>query len=263
LQTIGGYHAAKMREFQDVVDVTGHMNGNGILNPFMFNLLNCKYIIANGALTQDPNRFQPVFQSSEPAQKGEQRTIVWYNPQFLPRAFFVNRWEVKPKLDILQAMDSGSFNPRDVVYFDESPKGMPALYNLPLDTANEKITMSEKMEDVEMKTRSYGPRLLFLSETWYPNWTATVDGNPTPIYRANYAFRAIVVPKGEHTVKFSYYDPNYVTGRSISLTTNALTLFGFAIGISSVYFVRRKKRPEVEVIPPEENASQLRNLKKT
>jgi hypothetical protein len=252
LQTIGGYHAAKMREYQDIVDVTGHMNGNGILNPFMFNLLNCKYIIANGAITQDQSRFQPVFQSSEPAQKGEQRTIVWYNPQMLPRAFFVNRWDIKPKLDILHAMDSGSFNPRDVLYFDEAPKGMPALYNLPVDTANETVTISEKMEEVDLKTRSYGPRLMFLSETWYPYWHAFVDGNETPIYRANYAFRAIVVPKGEHTVKFTYEDPNYITGRSVSLVSNVLALLGLCVGISSIYYVRKKKRPEVEVIPPEQ-----------
>lgn len=251
LQTIGGYHAAKMRAMQDVVDVTSHMNGNGILNPFMFNLLNCKYIIARGALTEDPARFQPVFQSSEPAQKGEQSTLVWYNPQYLPRAFFVNRWEVKPKLDILKAMDAGSFNPRDVLYFDESPKGMPALYNLPVDTANETVTIAEKMEEVQLKTRAYGDRLMFMSETWYPYWHASIDGKETPIYRANYAFRAIVVPKGEHIVKFTFEDPNYVTGRSISLAANGFALIGFAIGLSSIYFVRRK-RPEVEVIPPEE-----------
>jgi hypothetical protein len=253
LETIGGYHAAKMREFQDIVDVTGHMQGNGILNPFMFNLLNCKYIIANGALSEDQSRFQPVFQSSEPAQKGDQRALVWFNPQYLPRAFFVNRWEVKPKLDILKAMDAGSFNPRDVLYFDEAPKGMPALYNLPVDTANETVTISEKMEEVTMRTRSYGPRLLFMSETYYPGWTAQVDGQSTPIYRANYAFRTIVVPKGEHTVKFTFEDPNYIEGRSISLASNGLALLGLAVGISSVYFVRRKKRPEVEVIPPEQN----------
>jgi uncharacterized membrane protein YfhO len=114
------------------------------------------------------------------------------------------------------------------------------------------VTISEKMENVEIKTRSYGPRLLFMSETWYPYWHATVDGKETPIYRANYAFRAIVVPKGEHTVKFYYEDPNYITGRSVSLASNGLALIGFAVGLSSIYFVRRKKRPEVEVIPPEE-----------
>lgn len=132
LQTAGGYHAAKMREFQDVVDETGNMQGNGIFNPFMFNLLNTKYIIADGGLSEDRTRFIPAFVSKEPAQaqqngKPGQPDIVWENPQALPRAFFAYRWEVKPKLDILHAMHDGTFSPRDVAYFDEAPNGMPPL----------------------------------------------------------------------------------------------------------------------------------------
>src|SRR5579883_2503916 len=205
LQTPGGYHAAKMREFQDVVDETGNMNGNGIFNPFMWNLLNTKYIIANGALVEDRSRFNPVFVSKEPAQsqngKQGQPTVVWENPQSLPRAFFAYRYEVKPKLDILHAMHDGTFNPRDVVYLDEAPKDMPALATNPLDTATEKLTMDYKMEDITIHTQTNGNRLLFMSDTWYPDWSATIDGKPTPIYRADYAFRAIAVPQGTHTIQ--------------------------------------------------------------
>ena len=257
MQTAGGYHAAKMREFQDVVDITGNENGNGIFNPFMYNLLNTKYIIANGALTEDRTRFIPVFQSREPAQpengKPGQPTLVWQNPQVLPRVFFAQRYEVKPKLDILHAMHDGAFNPRDVVYLEEQPKNVPALYALPIDTANETVYMeSYKNEEVDFKTRTYGPRLVFLSDTWYPDWSATVDGKETPIYRADYSFRAIAVPKGEHEVKFIYNDPHYITGRSISFTTNALALIGFALGLGSLYYIRKRKRPEVEIVPPAE-----------
>ncbi len=256
LQTPGGYHAAKLREFQDVVDETGHEQGNGIFNPFMWNLLNTKYIIANGGISNDRSRFIPAFVSKETPQQSENSkesvpTIVWLNPDVLPRAFFAYRWEVKPKLDILHAMDSGTFNPRDVVYFDQPPAGMPALASAPIDTANEKLTMDYKNEDITIHTKTAGNRLLFMSDTWYPDWHAAIDGKPTTIYRADYAFRAIAIPAGQHELTLTYYDPHYVAGRTISLMTNALALIGLGIGIAGFSFSRRRKRPEVEVIPEE------------
>jgi uncharacterized membrane protein YfhO len=45
---------------------------------------------------------------------------------------------------------------------------------------------------------------LVLSDTYFPGWTAAVDGRETPIYRANYTFRAVALPAGAHTVTFSY-----------------------------------------------------------
>ncbi len=257
LQTAGGYHAAKMREVQDVVDETGNMSGNGIFNPFMFNLLNTKYIIAPGLITEDQNRFRGVFQSREAPVNVEQGKpaqpiIVWENPQALPRAFFAYRYEVKPKLDILHAMHDGTFNPRDVAYFFEAPKGMPQLATAPIDSSETISMMQYHNQDVSFRTRTSGNRIVFMSDAWYPDWTATVDGKPTPIWRANYAFRAIAVPQGQHEVKFTFSDPKYVTGRSISLLANVIALLGFVVGSGSLYYMRKRKRPEVEVIPPEE-----------
>ncbi len=255
IQTAGGYHAAKMREFQDVVDETGNEQGNGIFNPFMFNLLNTKYIIANGSLSEDQSRFVPRFQSKEPAPQGQNGKpgvpdIVWENPQALPRAFFAYRYEVKPKLDILHAMHDGTFNPRDVMYFDEAPKEMPALATTPLDTATETLTMDYKDQDITFHTKTNGNRLIFMSDAWYPDWTATVDGKPTPIYRADYAFRAFVAPAGTHEIMLTYYDSHYALGRTISLTMNALALIAFGIGITSFTYSKRRKRPEVEIVLP-------------
>jgi uncharacterized membrane protein YfhO len=108
-------------------------------------------------------------------------------------------------------------------------------------------------ELVSFKTHTNGNRLVFMSDTWYPDWHATIDGHETPIYRANYAFRTIVVPKGEHQIKFEFNDPSYTTGRSVSLFTNVLAILGFIAGAGSLYYRHKKKRPEAGVLPPESN----------
>ena len=67
--------------------------------------------------------------------------------------------------------------------------------------------------------------LLYLSDTYYPGWLAYVDGAETKIYRANYAFRAVVVPKEAKRVEF-YYKPNsFRWGIIISLASIIIGFF--------------------------------------
>ncbi|MEP7234088.1 MAG: YfhO family protein, partial [Ignavibacteriota bacterium] len=250
LQTIAGYSAAKMRIFQDVVDVTGNAQGQVIFNPTMWNLLNTKYIIANGAVDSVEGRMIPAYISKEKQQGRDgkpSQTVVWQNTQVLPRAFFVNRFEVKPALDILQTMRDGKFNPRDEVFFDKQPEGLGALAATPVnDTAESVAIVKYEDELVEMKTKSSGERLVFISDTWYPDWTASIDGKTeTPIYKANYAFRAVKVPAGEHTLTLTYLDPKYSTGKSLSLATNLLAVLGLGLGI---FFELKKPKKEAETV---------------
>ncbi len=71
---------------------------------------------------------------------------------------------------------------------------------------------------VEVEVRG-APGFLVLTDVWYPGWTATVDGKPVDIYRANHAFRAVAVPAGTHTVVFHFEPASYFLGRRISLVS--------------------------------------------
>ncbi|MDP4221480.1 MAG: YfhO family protein, partial [Bacteroidota bacterium] len=251
LQTIAGYSAAKMREYQDVVDVTGNEQGQVIFNPFMWTLLNTKYIIANGAVDTVPGRLTPAYISKEKVQGRDgkpSQTVVWQNTQVLPRAFFVNRFEVKPPLEILQAMRDGKFNPRDEVFFEKQPEGLGALASGPVNDSLEKVTVAKyENELIEIKTTTSGDRLLFISDTWYPDWKASIDDkSETPIYKANYAFRAIMIPSGTHTLTLRYKDTRYATGKLISLSTNILALLGLAIGLVFEWNRRKKQTEKIE-----------------
>lgn len=76
----------------------------------------------------------------------------------------------------------------------------------------DRITANEVTLTVDMKRDGW----LILADTDYPGWQATVDGEPTPIYRANLMFRAVQVSRGEHTVRFEYRPGWLVPGALVS-----------------------------------------------
>ena len=80
----------------------------------------------------------------------------------------------------------------------------------------ENITSYENTK-VAIEADSPSQGILFLSDTYYPGWKAFIDGREVPVYRANYAFRAVVFPQGRHTVEFIYRPRSFFLGGAISL----------------------------------------------
>ena len=89
------------------------------------------------------------------------------------------------------------------------------------------------LNKVVVQTESDVPSLLFLSDVWYPGWKAKVDGKESKIYRADYTFRAVVVPEGKHKVEFIYSPDSFKYG--------VLLAIAGAIGIFSMLYFGRLK----------------------
>ena len=207
LQNAYGYQGAKMRAYQDVAEVVG------LRNPLLWGLMNVKYILSSAIDSTLGLRL--VYNG--PDMK------IYDNSVALPRAFFVNRYEVAEGITILNKIASMSFNPRDVLYFQENPK-------ISIEPASP-LARAEftrfKMHNLELTTTTTGNNLLFMSETYYPvGWKAFVDGNEIPIYRANYLFRAVVIPPGTHKLEMKFEPKGFFIGKNLSLAANVLILGG-------------------------------------
>jgi hypothetical protein len=92
---------------------------------------------------------------------------------------------------------------------------------------------------VDVRVTAAGQSLLVLADPWYPGWRVTVDGNPAELLRVDHAFRGVVVPNGEHVVRFSYVDRRLRLGAGLA----ALTILGLALASVVARLRRRRGRP--------------------
>jgi uncharacterized membrane protein YfhO len=140
------------------------------------------------------------------------KSLIFQNSQAFDRARLyakLTRGEV-PVDATAQTMESVLFsNDPDFIKQVEGSSLLTSNWNGDLAVAKNAEIVNETNTMVVVKTESDIPALLSLAEAWHPNWTATIDGQPTVVGRVNDAFRGVVVPAGEHTVIFSYRVPGY------------------------------------------------------
>ena len=109
-------------------------------------------------------------------------------------------------------------------------EGLPSFTTQPAAGDHAEI-VAYTPERVEIQTRNTNRALLVLSDSAYPGWTATVDGQPSPIYTTNYLFRGIDLPPGEHTVLFQYQPMSWRRGLWLSATGGLFCLLLLSVNI--------------------------------
>lgn len=118
----------------------------------------------------------------------------------LPRVLLFGNFIVRND-EVLETLYDPSFNPQKTLILEKNP----GLAKTSDKSGSAKI-IAYSPNRVEINTNSNFPKLLFLSDNFYPGWKAQIDGQETEIYRANYSFRAVKIPEGSHKVLF-IYDP--------------------------------------------------------
>lgn len=147
----------------------------------------------------------------------DKSSLVFEDAAAAPRAFIVYDWEnVKTGENYLDMLLEKDFPYRTKVSVENysAVPGKPGT----CDVKYKKYLETESVIDVETSRDG----LLFISDTFFPGWIATVDGKETPIYKADFAFRAIPVDKGLHEVRMVYRPQSFSLGVKIFGTSATL-----------------------------------------
>lgn len=191
--SIGGYSAAKLRRYQDLIDQ--HLSK---MHMPVINMLNAKYI---------------VFQDK---QSGE--TVVQQNPEAMGNAWYVDTLVVvqtpNEECDGLMKYDLHTTAVVDKKF--EAQLGGQTVH--PVDSAATVVMTAYTPESVEYDARSTEPGTVVFSEIYYDKgWKALVDDKPAEIFRADYALRALNLPAGEHHIRFEFRPESVAKGNTLSM----------------------------------------------
>ncbi|MFH1680593.1 MAG: YfhO family protein, partial [Candidatus Eisenbacteria bacterium] len=133
------------------------------------------------------------------------------NTDALPRAFLRHAYRIEEDRGrILREVTSPLFDPAGPLWIEEHP-GIESLESAVLP-GDECAIVGREGSALRVRTRSDRPALLFVSETFYPGWEALVDGTKSRVLRADYAFRAVALPEGEHEAVFRYRPRSFRNG---------------------------------------------------
>ena len=155
---------------------------------------------------------------------------VLENPDPLARAYVAyDAVGAREGADALGVVAHPSFDPRRSVVI-EGLRDATAIDPATIPASTPADIVSYRPQQAVIELNAPRPGYLVLTDTFYPGWVASTDGQPTDIYRANYLFRAVRVPAGRHTVEFSYRPRSFMMGAAISLCALAILGTGWVRG---------------------------------
>lgn len=204
-KSIGGYHGAKLRRYQEIIEhhlLKGNMN--------VFNMLNTKYFI----IPDRANNNQPITQ---------------INMEALGNSWFVGEVKMVQNADEeINALDT--FSPSETAVVDQRFAEYIRGKNLSRDTTASILMTSYQPNHLEYMSNSSREQLAVFSEIYYDKgWNAYIDGKLTPHIRANYILRALLVPAGKHKIDFKFEPIVYQVGEKVSLASSILLIL-FVLG---------------------------------
>jgi len=235
-KSIGGYHAAKLRRYQEMIDAhiapemqktmkavadaNGDMtqvNGDSIFP--VLNMLNTKYFIM-------------------PLQGGQ--TVPLQNPYAYGNAWFVDKVtyvnNANEEIDKVGKLNLRHEAVADVKFKDVLGEGTPQD-----DTSIVKL-VQYKPNNLTYEVTSNKGGVIVFSEIYYPGWTATVDGQPAELGRVNYILRALNVKAGKHKVVLDFHPTSIKKTETVAYVGYVVLLLLLVVGLGLEW--KKKKLSE-------------------
>lgn len=214
-KTIGGYHAAKLTRYQDLIDRQIMNNNQGVLD-----MLNTRYIITN------------------------EQSAPQLNPGAMGNAWFVDKVSYVEGADAeMAALDSLAVAREAVADRRFQAVLGASAPKQPGDTIFETTYAPDRLT---YHARSARGGVAAFSEIYFPwGWNATIDGKPAEIGRINYVLRAMKIPAGEHTIEMTF-DPKSMHATSAVAYVSIILVYIAVAGAVAVWAFRK---PEEENQP--------------
>ncbi len=213
-KSIGGYHGAKLRRYQDLIDA--HLSGGKNMNTKVLNMLNTKYFIVS-----DKDR----------------GLIVQRNMYALGNAWFVQniQWVNNADEEIAALKD---FDPSKTAVVDIRFKNILSNYKPSVDTTLKVKLLDYKPNKLIYQYDAKSDGLIVFSEIYYAKgWNAYIDGKLTPHFRTDYVLRAMTVPSGNHKIEFKFEPRVYIVGEKVALGGSIILLVLLVLG--GAYEIRK------------------------
>ena len=217
-RSVGGYHGAKLRRYQDLIE-----RYLGKMDIGVYNMLNTKYVIVQG-------------------EDGTPEAQL--NPGANGAAWFVDSVRLVDGPDA-EIAALGGLDTKTVAVVDKLFASLVENVAPAADSAA-RIAMTEYRVNLQRyEYTAAAPGVAVFSEIYYPKgWTAYLDGVEAPYFRADYVLRAMVLPAGTHTVEFRFRAPHYELLSSLTLISSLLLLGGVAAVAGAAGYRAYKKRKD-------------------
>ena len=236
-KTIGGYSAAKLQRYQDLIDyfiapkidaviqeakqgatyssLTQSLSTDPILN-----MLNTKYIIVDA--------------NSNPIE----------NRSAYGNAWFVKDYELVNTADE-EIIKLAQIEPSEMAVIAKEFAPIVQDRGINFDDSATIQLISYAPNKLEYRTRAKDEQLAVFSEIYYPKgWHVYVDGQEVEHFRTDYVLRAMFVPAGEHVITFEFRPDSYFVGSKISAASSGLLLFAL-FGFIMIYIIRYYRKDTI------------------